>query len=61
MDRFTPEFPPVSLLLRCLYKDRPADSFALVSSVEEEFLPGRLRVRRRAPGLYKKLFKGESS
>ncbi|GAA6059265.1 hypothetical protein JCM10212_006658 [Sporobolomyces blumeae] len=25
---------------------------------KEEFLPGRLRVRRRAPGLYKKLFKG---
>ncbi|GAA5829702.1 hypothetical protein JCM3766R1_001270 [Sporobolomyces carnicolor] len=27
-------------------------------SSREEFLPGRLRVRRRAPGLYKKLFKG---
>jgi len=28
-------------------------------SSKEETLPGRLRVRRRAPGLYKKLFKGE--
>ncbi|GAA5914777.1 uncharacterized protein JCM6883_001091 [Sporobolomyces salmoneus] len=27
-------------------------------SSKEEMLPGRLRVRRRAPGLYKKLFKG---
>ncbi|GAA6015043.1 hypothetical protein JCM11491_001638 [Sporobolomyces phaffii] len=27
-------------------------------SSQEELLPGRLRIRRRAPGLYKKLFKG---